>query len=400
MTQDPIHRPNTRDTLVRRMPWPAGSSVPLATPLQTSVVYAAESPDALDALYEGGDTGWTYAREGHPNAATLAERIDRMEGLTGGVITGSGMAAVAVALLAVAQAGDHCIGADQLYGRSLRLLREDLPRLGIATTCVDITDAQAVAEAIRPETRAILLEVVSNPTMRVADLEGIAALARDKGIQLIVDNTFTTPRALRPADFGADIVVHSITKLLAGHSDATLGYVAARDPDLAETLAIRAATWGVTPSPFDCWIAERGLFSFDLRYDSAERNAKRLADHIAGIDGVKNVLYPGRKDHPDYTRAQQLLGDRSGNMITFNVSPNRSAANALVRAMPMIPFAPTLGDIGTTLSHPATSSHRGLTEAARLDMGITEGTFRASIGIEPIEVLIGEFESGIRASQL
>ena len=382
----------------RRVPWPAGASRPVTSPLQASVVYAAESPDALDSQYEGRLEGWTYAREGHPNAAVVAQMIDGLEGVSSGVMTGSGMAAVSAALLALAGAGDHVIGADQLYGRSLRLLREDLPRLGIATSLADATRADDVAAAVRPNTRAILCEAVSNPTLRVADLAGIAEVAREHGIALVIDNTFTTPRGLRAADHGADVIVHSVTKLLAGHSDATLGWLAARDPEVAARIATLVQTWGMTPAPFDCWLAERGLHSFALRYDRAEATAAHLAEALAEMPGVARVLYPGRADHPDRARAEHLLQGRNGTMVSFEVTGGRAAANALVAAMPGVPFAPTLGDIGTTRSHPATSSHRGLTAEGPGALGVSEGFFRVSVGVEEVPALIEEFKAGIAAA--
>ncbi|MEM9902189.1 MAG: PLP-dependent transferase, partial [Pseudomonadota bacterium] len=187
-------------------------------------------------------------------------------------------------------------------------------------------------------------------------------------------------------------------KLLAGHSDATLGWVAARTPETQERIATAIQTWGMTPSPFDCWLAERGLHSFALRYDRAEATAARLAVALAEMPGMRRVLYPGRSDHPDGARAAALLGDRGGNMVSFEVTGGRAAANALVRAMPGLPFAPTLGDVGTTLSHPATSSHRGLSPEARTAIGITEGFFRVSVGLEDVETLIAEFAAGTEAA--
>lgn len=385
-------------TLVRRTPWPDSSSRPVVTPLQPSVVYASESPDALDAQYEGRSAGYTYAREGHPNADVLARKIDGLEGVGGGIITGSGMAAITAVMLGLLKAGDHVVGGNQLYGRSLRMMREDLPRLGIATALADSTDAEATAAALRPETRLILLEVVSNPTLRVSDVRGIAQLARERGMILVVDNTFTTPRGFRPMDHDADIVVHSVTKLLAGHSDATLGYVAARDPAKMKAIYDTAVTLGLTPSPFDCWLAERGLMSFDLRYDRAEANAAALADAVADMPGVTRVLYPARRDHPDHDRAASLMGERGGNMLSFEIEGGRAAANALVRAVPQIAFAPTLGDIGTTLSHPATSSHRALTSDARAALGISEGFFRVSVGVEDAGLLIRDFRAALAAA--
>mgnify|MGYP000038300004 CR=1 FL=1 len=386
----------TPKTIVRRTPWPESVSRAVGTPIQPSVVYASDSPDALDAQYEGRSQGYTYAREGHPNADVLASKIDGLEGATGGLILGSGMAAVSAVMIGCLKAGDHVLGGDQLYGRSLRMMAEELPRFGVQTSLADPTDVAAVEAALRPETKMILVELVSNPTLRVADIEGIAALTRDRGILLAVDNTFTTPRAFRPLEHGADIVIHSVTKLLAGHSDVTLGYVALQDEALRKQVYDSSVTLGLTPSPFDCWLAERGLYSFELRYDRAEENAKALADALAETPGVKRVLYPGRADHPDHNRAGQLLGARTGNMLSFELEGGRAAANAFTRACPDIAFAPTLGDIGTTLSHPASSSHRALTPEGRAALGISEGFFRVSVGVEPADLLIAEMTAAAR----
>jgi len=386
------------DITPRRRPLATGASRPVVSAIQPSVVYASTDPDMLDQQYAGTLHGYTYAREGHPNASHLAQMIDTLEGTTGGIVTGSGMAAVSAALMGLLRAGDHILGGDQLYGRSLRLMSQDLPRFGIATSLADPTDAAAFAAAIRPETRMILIEVVSNPTLRVADLAGIAALARDRGIWLAVDNTFTTPRGLRPLGHGADIVIHSVTKILSGHSDATLGWVAARDADVQRRITEFAVTMGLTASPFDCWLAERGLMTYPLRYDRAEANAAALADHLATLAGVRRVLYPTRRDHPDHNRAVGLLGARGGHMVSFELNGGREAANRLTRAAPGIAFAPTLGDVSTTLSHPASSSHRAVAPEARAAIGISEGFFRVSVGIEPIEDLIAEFTTAIAAA--
>lgn len=388
----------TDPNLIRRNPFPSGRSRPVATPLHPTVVWAADTPDQLDDIYDRPGTGFTYAREAHPNAEALARRLDALEGGQGGLVTGSGMAAVTAALLGCLKAGDHVLGGDQLYGRSLRLMAETLPAMGIETSLADPTDAAAFARGVRPNTRAILIETVSNPTLRVADVAGIAALAQEKGIVLLVDATFSTPRAVRALELGADVVIQSVTKLLAGHSDVTLGYVLAKDPARMTAIRTLAVTMGLTPSPFDCWLAERGLFTFALRYDAAERNAQALADHIAGLPGIARVIYPGRADHPDHNRARALLGDRTGNMLSFELSGGRAAANALTAAMPEVPFAPTLGDVATTLSHPPSSSHRALSVAAREAIGISEGFFRVSVGVEDVEMLKADFTRGIAAA--
>jgi len=393
-----MQRRDDSRSVVRRGPEIADATRPLVTPIFPATAYVAESPAALDAVYEGRARGFTYAREGHPNAAVLADKLDWLEGAQGGVITGSGMGAVATALLGALSDGDHVVGAAQLYGRSLRLMRQELPRLGYSVSLADASDARAIEAALRPETRVILVETVSNPTLRVADIAAIAEIARREEVLLAVDNTFATPRGFRPFEHGADIVIHSVTKLLAGHSDATLGYVAAHDGELGQALHETAVTWGLTPSPMDCWLAERGLHSFALRFDRAQENAAELADFLAGLGGVARVIYPGRPDHPDHARAARLLGSNFGTMLAFEVGGGRAAAEALVGAAPAIPFAPTLGDVATTLSHPASSSHRGLRPAERRVLGIGDGLFRVSVGIEDIDMLKAEFETAIAAA--
>jgi len=389
---------NSKETLIRPVGAPESVSRPIVTPLSTAVAFASSTPDELDAQYEGREQGFTYAREGHPNATVLAQRIDALEGGTGGIVTSSGMSAVFAALTGTLSAGDHVIGGDQLYGRSLRLMNEDLPRFGIETSLADPTDAAAFAKAIQPNTKAVLIEVVSNPTLRVADMEGIAALCDARGLTLMVDNTFTTPRGYLPLENGADIVIHSVTKLLAGHSDVTLGYVAAKDPAIQKKIYDFAVTTGMTASPFDCWLAERGLATFDLRFERAQSNAKALADHLAALPGVKRVLYPTRADHPDNARAEALLNGQGCNMVSFEIAGGRAAANALARAAEGIAFAPTLGDVGTTLSHAASSSHRALTPEAREALGMSEGFFRVSVGLEDSAALNQIFTQAVQAA--
>ena len=388
MTEVPEQR-----SIVRRSSIPSSVSRPVVTPLWPSVVYRTTDADELDQLYEGHLDGYSYAREGHPNADVVAAKLDWMEGVAPGsplgLITSSGMAAISVVLLGLLSAGDHVVAGDQLYGRSRRLL-DDLARLGIGVTLADLGDPRAIAAAVAPSTKLLLAEVMSNPTLRIADMVALRSLATDHDLVLVVDNTFTTPRMFRPMENGADIVVESITKLLAGHADVTLGYIGAAHTEQAASIRAMAVTLGVTPSPFDCWLAERGLHTFELRYDRAERTARRLADELTQLDRVTSVVYPGRPDHPDGARAVELFGPRTGNMVSFTLEGGRADVNTFARAVPQIPFAPTLGDVATTITHPASSSHRGLSAADRQALGITEGLLRVSVGIEETDQLIGE----------
>lgn len=390
---------NEKGSLIRPVPLPGSASRPVVTPLSPSVVYASDTPDMLDRQYEGELHGYTYSREGHPNADVVAGLLDRMENAPNpGVVTSSGMAAVSAVLLGLLKSGDHVIGGNQLYGRSLRMMAEDLPRLGIETTLADPGDVDAVRAALRPETRMILVEVVSNPTLRVADMKGLAKLAKEAGVLLVVDNTFTTPRAYQPFEHGADIVIHSVTKLLAGHSDVMLGYVAARDAAINTRLRVFTVTAGMTPSPFDCWLAERGMLSFDLRFERCQSTAMKLADALGTFSGVKRVIYPARQDHPDHARAADLLQGRWCNMVSFELDGGREAANAFTTAAEGLSFAPTLGDVGTTLSHPASSSHRALTAERRASLGMSEGFFRVSVGLEDPDALVAIFERAVAAA--
>lgn len=386
------------ETIQRPIPLKPGESASVVSPIYPSVVYASETPDMLDDQYEGRIQGYTYAREGHPNATALAKQIDLLEQADGGIITGSGMAAITAAIMGSLSSGDHLVGGDQLYGRSLRLMKSDLPRFGIEVSLSDMTNIAKVRDAIKPNTKLILIELVSNPTLRVADIVGIVTLCQEKDIKLLVDNTFTTPKAFKPMSAGADIVVNSVTKLLAGHSDITLGYVVAKDETINRSIYDFAVTTGLTPSPYECWLAERGLMTFPLRFESSQATATILAQYLSMNKNVDRVLYPTLPDHPDAALVKNSLGLNGCNLVSFELkNKTREAANRFVKQLEGIAFAPTLGDVGTTLSHPASSSHRGLSENDRLALGITEGFFRVSVGLEDPDTLKEKFEMALKS---
>ena len=383
-------------SVVRRTPFPRSATSPLVPPIVPSAVFVARDADHMNGVYEGREQGFTYGREGGPNAELLAAKIASLEGAECGLITSSGMSAVAAILLGLLKAGDHVVAGNQLYGRTLRLVTQELPRLGFATDVVDATDVAAVERAIRPETRLLLVEVVSNPLLRVPDIVELSALARSRGVLFAVDNTFPTPLAFRPLALGAAIVFHSVTKMLAGHSDLTLGAICAAR-ELAAPIREAVVTWGLNGSPFDCWLAERGMHTLELRVARANANAVALADFLARQPAVCRVLYPGRADHPDHAVARRLFGDQFGNMVTFEIAGGRDSVNRFMQALPSIPFAPTLGDVSTIISHPAVTSHRGLTAAAREALGIREGTIRVSVGVEAFSLLEDEFFAALSA---
>ncbi len=397
MPPEPPNQPAGRSSVVRRTPFPASVTRPLVSPIHPSAVYIARDAAEMNRVYEGAEAGFTYAREGNPNAEQLATKIARLEGAEAGLITCSGMSAVSAILLGLLKAGDTIVAGNQLYGRTLRLMSQELPRLGFATDLMDASDPAAVVAAIRPSTRMVIVEVVSNPLLRVADIDALARVSRDRAVLLAVDNTFPTPLAFRPLEHGADIVFHSVTKLLAGHSDVTLGAVCCSN-ELHTPIRDAIVTWGLNGSPFDCWLAERGMNTLELRVARSNANAAALADFLATQRGVRQVIYPGRADHPDHAVARRLLGNQFGNMVAFELDGGRDVVDRFMRSLTYIPFAPTLGDVSTIVSHPAVTSHRGLTPAAREQLGIREGTIRVSVGIEDAAILCDEFREAIAKS--
>lgn len=381
-------------SVVRRTPFPRSATWPLVSPIVPTAVFVARDADHMNSVYEGREQGFTYGREGSPNAELLAAKIASLEGAEFGLITSSGMSAVAAILLGLLNAGDHILAGNQLYGRTMRLVTQELPRLGFATDVVDATDVAAVERAIRPNTRLLLVEVVSNPLLRIPDIVALAALARSRSLLLVVDNTFPTPLTFRPLALGASIVFHSVTKMLAGHSDVTLGAICA-SRELTTPIREAIVTWGLNGSPFDCWLAERGMHTLELRVARGTANAAALADFLARQPAVRRVFYPGRMDHPDHAVARRLFGEQFGNMVTFELAGGRETVNRFMQALQSIPFAPTLGDVSTMISHPAVTSHRGLTAAARDALGIHEGTIRVSVGVEAFSLLEDEFRAAL-----
>ncbi len=362
-----------------------GPSAHLVPPLYPAAVYAIPDLDALDAIYNGVP-GYIYARDGHPNAAHLADQLTKRHRAAWGVVTGSGMGAVTAGLLALVSAGDRVIASNRLYGRTTKLLRQELRRFGVSTTVVDVSDLDAVRVVLEEPARVLIAETISNPLCRVPDIPALAELTRRAGTRLFVDNTFATPVLCRPLELGADLVMESLTKMIGGHSDVTLGYLCGADPELLPTVSAVVSTWGLAANPFDCWLADRGLATLDLRATAATANAARVADWLAGRPGVARVIYPGRPDHPDHELARRLLPDGFGHMLCFELAGGREAVNRFLRAG-RIPFSPSLGHVTTTCSPPDTTSHRYESPAEKRRQGITDGLVRLSVGCEPAGVI-------------
>lgn len=372
-----------------------GVTAPLVPPLYQSSVYTLPDLDAIDRIYNAEAPGFIYARDAHPNARRLGALLAQHEKAQWGLVTGSGMGAISAILLATMQNGQRLAASHRLYGRTTQLFLQELSRLGVKTDFVDASDLAQVENSLSGGARLLFVETISNPKLRLVDIPALAALAKKHQCRLVVDNTFATPILCRPLEMGADLVMESLTKMIGGHSDVTLGLVCGNDPDLLPTLTTTISVWGLASNPFDCWLAERGLATLDLRMRVATANAAQLADWLAGQPEVASVAYPGRPDHPDHALAQTMLPQGCGNMLCFELAGGRDSVNRFLRQSPGIPFSPSLGHTTTTLSHPASTSHRHASPAEKKRQGITEGLIRLSVGVESLDLLKSAMSQGL-----
>lgn len=370
-----------------------GPSTPLVPPLYQSSVYTLRDLDDLDRILNAETPGFIYARDAHPNARQLAAQLADLEAADWALVCGSGMAAISAGLLAVVSGGDHVVASNRLYGRTVQLF-QDLARFGVTTEFVDACDLGQVRSALRHKSRMFFVETLSNPLLRLVDLEELADLAHEAGALLTVDNTFATPVLCQPLALGADLVVESLTKMIGGHSDVTLGLVCGKG-DLLQAVNQASSVWGLASNPFDCWLAARGLATLALRMKAASTTAAALADWLADQPGVARVVYPGRNDHPDHELAARLLTGGYGNMLAFELEDGRPAVNRFLRAAPGIPFSPSLGHTATTCSHPGTTSHRYVSPAEKKRQGISDGLVRLSVGVEHLDIIKEELVKGL-----
>jgi cystathionine beta-lyase/cystathionine gamma-synthase len=341
--------------------------------------------------------GYVYQRDGHPNAYLLAEKCRQLHGADRAAIAASGMGALAAALLSQLKAGDHCVVGSRAYGKTHVLFGAEASRLGIEMTRVDTCDLKATAAAFKPNTRLVLAETIANPLLEVADIAALAEIAHARKALLLIDNTFASPILCRPLALGADLVMESLTKTMNGHSDVILGLLCGREAVFDRVPAVISA-WGLSSSPFDCWLAERGLSTAHLRIERACENALAAAEFLKSqTKQVNRVHYPGLATHPQHALAKKQFGGHFGTIVTFNLAGGRPAADAFIATAKQIPFCPSLGELSTTLSHPETTSHRGMTAEQRTALGITGGTIRLSVGTESIDFVRDALAEGLRA---
>jgi len=366
---------------------------PAVPPVYQTSVFAFDSLEQVDQAFGGEEGAFVYSRYGNPTVRALETALAHLEGTEAALVASSGMAALAVAVLSLCGQGDHIIAAQDLYGGTQALFQRDFSRWGIDITFVDAQNIARVEEAIRPNTKLIFVETISNPLMKVADLSRLAALKRGFGITLMVDNTFASPVLCRPSEWGADLVMESLTKYINGHSDVTAGAVMG-SKELIERMRPLHTDFGAITSPFDAWLVQRSLQTLKLRLQQHCLNAAALAEFLAAQPKVMKVYYPGLPGHPQHALAKAQMSCYGG-MLSFVVEGGCYGAGQVIKRLRRVDFVPSLGGTSTTVSHPAKTSHRGMTVMERVRLGIDDGLIRVSAGLEDQEEIRADFAQAL-----
>ena len=373
---------------------------PLSVPIYHAASFVFESAETLDAVLGGERPDFVYSRYANPTVVALEEAVATLEGADGAVAFASGMAAIHAALLATGlRSGDALLASQDCYGMTRTLLEALFASLGVRVRFVDACDHAAVEAALAAERpRALLVETVSNPLLRIADLPALAALAHAVGAALVVDATFTPPPLLQPLRFGADLVVHSATKYLGGHDDVTGGLVAGSADRVAELRNLVKLVGGVL-SPAEAYLTLRGIKTLALRIERQCRNALAVAEWLAAHPRIERVSYPGLPSHPQHALARRLFAPGLfGGMVAFDLrGGDRAAVFAFMDRLRLVRPAPTLGDVYSLLLYPAIASHRALTPELRRRLGIGDGLVRLSVGIEDSQDIIADLASALEA---
>ncbi|HKT54865.1 MAG TPA: O-succinylhomoserine sulfhydrylase, partial [Caulobacteraceae bacterium] len=362
-----------------------------------------DSPEAADARFSGEDPGFVYTRYANPTVKMFEDRLALLEGAEGCRAQASGMAAVHLALMGLVSAGDHVVAGRALFGSNRWILNNWAPRFGVQTTMVHAPDMAAWRAAIRPNTKVFLVETPANPLLEICDVAAIAALAREIGARLIVDNVFATPILQKPLQLGADLVVYSATKHIDGQGRVLGGAILGENALLDEAYKEPIRHTGPALSPFNAWVLLNGLTTLDLRVRRQSETAAMLADRIAESAKVKAIRYPGRSDHPQYEIARrQMTGGTNkmqggGTLIAFDLGDQAAAFNFL-NALQLINISNNLGDARSMMTHPNTTTHRSMPEEQRLEIGLTPGWVRLSVGLEGAGDLWRDLERALKAA--
>jgi cystathionine gamma-lyase/cystathionine beta-lyase/cystathionine gamma-lyase/homocysteine desulfhydrase len=361
----------------------------------TGAVSAPIYPTSTYAQEEiGKNKGYEYARVSNPTRDRLETNLAALEGGTAALVFGSGMAAIN-AIATMLKSGDHIVAGHNLYGGTPRLFNQVLANFGLTFTYVDTSDADNVKGAFKNNTRLLFLETPTNPLMELCDLRAISELSHRHGVEVVVDNTFMSPYFQRPIELGADMVVHSTTKFLNGHSDGLGGVVVCTKPEQAGKLAFLKKCAGSILSPFECWLILRGVKTLAVRMEQHDRSGRKVADYLSKHKKVQKVFYPGLPDHPQHDLAKRQMSG-FGSMIAFETG-SLANANKMLRKVRVCCLAESLGGVETLISHPATMTHAGIGEEGRRKIGITDGMVRISVGIEDVDDILADLEQALAA---
>ncbi|AWI55838.1 O-succinylhomoserine sulfhydrylase [Sinorhizobium fredii] len=358
--------------------------------------FVYDSSEAAEARFKGETDGFIYARYGSPTNDMFEKRMCMLEGAEDARATASGMAAVSAAILCQVKAGDHIVAARALFGSCRWVVETLAPKYGVECTLVDGRDLANWEKAVRPNTKVFFLESPTNPTLEVIDIAGVAKLANQVGAKVVVDNVFATPLFQKPLDLGAHIVVYSATKHIDGQGRCLGGVVLADKAWIDENLHDYFRHTGPAMSPFNAWTLLKGIETLPLRVKQQTENARRIADFLAEQPQVARVIYPGRKDHPQAdVIAKQMSGGST--LVAFELKGGKEAAFALQNALDIVRISNNLGDSKSLITHPATTTHKNLSDEARTELGISAGTVRFSAGIEDSDDLVEDFAKALKS---
>lgn len=377
---------------------------------ETLAIHTGERPDkaygaVAPPIYQtstfdfedvGKTRGFDYSRTGNPTRKMLGETIARLEGGKAGFAFATGMAAETT-VIHLLKAGDHVICGDDVYGGTYRLFENVMQNFGLEFTFLRLDNRKRIEEAIRPNTRMLWLETPSNPLLNIVDLDMMVSLARKHHLLTVIDNTFATPYFLRPIEFGIDLVVHSTTKYLNGHSDVVGGAVVTTTDELTEKVQFLSNAMGTPQSPFDCWLVLRGIETLPVRMRQHEANATAVAKFLSAHPAVRKAYYPGLPTHPGHEIAKRQMKGFGG-MVSFEMKGGIKAVNSFLRKMKLFYLAESLGGIASLAEHPATMSHASMPEEHRKRVGIADGLVRLSIGLENVDDLIEDLSQALKPS--
>jgi len=372
------------------------ASRPLTPPIYQTNVYVFEDMEMVESVWEGKKAGYVYGRYGTGNHTMLEELVAAFEGAEAAVACASGMGATTAWLLGLLSAGDHVVAARDLYGTTAAYLATDGRRLGVETTFVDATDTAAVLSALRPATRAVFVESISNPLLRLVDLPAVAAALAPRGIDLVVDSSMASPAVLRPIEHGATVVMHSLTKFISGHGDVTGGLVLGLKEPM-ERLRAAMIRAGTNLGPFDAWLATRGARTLAVRLERQSATALALGQYLERHAAVARVYYPGLASHPQHGLAKRLMSAGvMGAMLSFDLAGGALAVERFMARTRLMEFAPSFGDVATTWTYPARTSHRRVSDEDKAALGIGPGLVRVSVGLEDPADLLADLDEALR----